>query len=195
VKIPIVKWKNLLSKNHGRPLEISIFAKNPTGWIKYKSVRFSIAEEPIDPYVVYRLIEPGYTSWNKMGLYQRNLENFDETPVMLNTLTGNNCMNCHSFCKNDPETMLFHMRKHQAGTIVVKDGEVDKINIKTPDMPSAAVYPRWHPETRYIAFSTNVTRQGFHSTHRNKVEVFDKESDIVIYDTQTNTIFTDSLIH
>ena len=189
------KWKNLLGKNRGAPFEINIFTKNPNGWQKFQGLRFFIAEEPIDPYVAYRLIEPGYTVWNRMGLYQRNLENFDETPIMLNTLTDNNCMNCHSFCNNDPETMLFHMRKRHAGTILVKDGEVTKLNLKTPEMPSAAVYPRWHPEGRYIAFSTNVTRQGFHTSDPNKVEVFDTESDIVIYDTQTNVIFTDSLIH
>jgi hypothetical protein len=195
VKIPLSKWKNILEKNRGGQLEISIFAENPTGWLKYKGIKFLIAEEPIDPYVAYRLIEPGYTVWNKMGLYQRNLENFDETPIMLNTLTDNNCMNCHSFCKNDPGTMLFHMRKRHAGTVIVKDGKVSEINIQTPDMPSAAVYPRWHPDGRYIAFSTNVTRQGFRSVDKNKVEVFDKESDIIIYDTQANTVFTDSLIH
>jgi len=195
VKIPLSKWKNLLEKNPGKSLVISIFAKSSTGWLKYKNIDFLIAEVPIDPYVAYRLIEPGYTIWNRMGIYQRNLENFDETPIMLNTLTDNNCMNCHSFCKNDPETMLFHLRKRHAGTILVKNGKVSEINIQTPDMPSAAVYPRWHPEGRYIAFSTNVTRQGFHSVDKNKVEVFDKESDLIIYDTETNIVFTDSLIH
>jgi len=195
VNIPIRKWKTLLEHNRGNPLVISVFAKSSTGWSKYQEIRFLIAEEAIDPYIAYRLIEPGYTIWNRMGLFQRNLENFDETPFMLNTLTDNNCMNCHSFCGNDPETMLFHLRKRHAGTIVVKDGKAEKINLKTPDMPSAAVYPRWHPEGRYIAFSTNVTQQGFHTTNPNKIEVFDKESDIIIYDTQTNTIFTDSLIH
>jgi len=195
VKIPIGKWKNLLEKNRGHQLEMSIFAKKSTGWFKYQDIRFFIAEEPIDPFIAYRLIEPGYTIWNRMGLYQRNLENFDETPIMLNSLTDNNCINCHSFCRNDPETMLFHLRKRHSGTILVKDGKVIKMNLKTTEMPSAAVYPRWHPEGRYIAFSTNVTQQGFHTSNKNKVEVFDKESDIIIFDTQTNVIFTDSLFH
>ena len=194
VKIPIRKWKTLLGKNRGAQLEISIFAKNDGKWLRYKMIKFSIADDPIDQYVAYRLIEPGYTIWNRMGLYQRNLENFDESPFMLNTLTENNCMNCHTFCKNDPETMLFHMRKRHAGTIVVQKGEIVKLNLRIPAMPSAAVYPRWHPGGRYIAFSTNVTNQGFHTTNKNKIEVFDKESDIIIYDTQENVVFTDSLI-
>ena len=194
VKIPIKKWKKLLENNRGAQLDIRIFAKNADAWIQYKPIRLFIANEAIDPYVAYRLIEPGYTIWNRMGLYQRNLENFDEAPFMLNTLTENNCMNCHSFHNHDPQTMLFHLRKRHAGTIVVKDGEMNKLNLRTSEMPSASVYPRWHPEGRYIAFSTNVTQQGFHTTHDNKIEVFDKESDIIIYDTQTNAIFTDSLL-
>jgi len=195
VKIPLRQWKDLLDNNRGRQLEISIFAKKSTSWFKYKRIIFTVADESIDPYIAYRLIEPGYTIWNRMGIYQRNLENFDETPVMLNTLTDNNCMNCHSFCNYDAGTMLFHLRKRHAGTILAKDGEIVKMNLKTPDMLSAAVYPRWHPEGRFIAFSTNITQQGFHTSNDNKVEVFDKASDIVIYDTQRNMIFTDSMIH
>ena len=194
VKIPVAKWKNLLNNNRGSPLEIHVFAKRQEGWIKYDEILFHIAEEPVDPFIAYRLIEPGYVIWNRMGIYQRNIENFDESPIMINTLTDNNCINCHSFCRNDPETMLFHLRKHHAGTIIVMNGNVKKLDLKTPDMPSAAVYPRWHPDGRYIAFSSNVTQQGFHAANTNKVEVFDKESDIFIYDPQTNTIFTDSMI-
>ena len=90
--------------------------------------------------------------------------------------------------------MLFHMRQYDAGTLLLKDGKVSKINTQAPDMLSAGVYPRWHPHGRYVAFSVNTTRQGFHTAHTNKVEVYDLASDIVVFDTQTNTIFTDSLI-
>ena len=37
-----------------------------------------------------------------MGIYQRNLESFDEQPIIRNDMTGYNCMNCHSFCMGDP---------------------------------------------------------------------------------------------
>jgi len=141
------------------------------------------------------LIEPGYEGWEKMGIFQRCLENFNEKSIILNTLTDNSCMNCHSFCRGNPQTMLFHIRQQHAGTIFVKDGNIRKINTKATWMISAGVYPRWHPDGRYVAFSTNVTRQGFHTAHTNKIEVYDTASDIVIFDTQSNTIFTDSLIH
>ena len=195
IDIPAGKWKKLLNGNKGNRLSMKFFVKKAGSWFKYRDMVFHIAEDPIDPYVAYRLIEPGYEIWDKMGLYQRCLENFEESPIMLNSLTNNNCMNCHSFCRHNPEMMLFHMRQQHAGTMMVKGDDIRKINTKTPGMISAGVYPRWHPDGRYVAFSTNITRQEFHTAHTNKIEVYDQASDIVIYDTETNTIFTDSLLH
>jgi len=194
VSIPLRKWEKLLNQHRGEQMEVSIIARQTTGWMRYRPLRFTIAAEPVDPYLVYRLIEPGYEGWGKMGIYQRCVENFDETPVILNSLTDGNCMNCHSFCRGNPQTMLFHMRQQNAGTLLVKDGMVRRINTKAPEMISAGVYPRWHPDGRYVAFSVNTTRQEFHTAHTNKVEVYDIASDLVVFDTETNTVFTDSLM-
>jgi hypothetical protein len=190
VDIPLRKWKKLLSSHRGEQMAVRIFARQPGGWVRYDDMLFRIAAEPIDPYLAYRLIEPGYTTWGKMGLYQRCLENFDEQPVITNDLLDNACVNCHSFRQNDPETMLFHIRKTHAGTLFLKDGSVTRVDTKTPRTLSAGVYPRWHPGGRYVAFSVNTTRQNFHAVHRNKIEVYDMASDIVIYDTESHRVFT-----
>lgn len=192
--IPIKKWKKLLEESKGEQLSVKIFAHQQNNWIKYNNIDFTITNEAIDSYIAYRLIEPGYEAWNKMGLYQRCVENFEEDPIITNDLTDNNCMNCHSFHNNNPEIMLFHMRGAHAGTMFAINGDVKKVNTKAPWMISAGVYPRWHPNARYVAFSSNNTSQGFLTAHTNKVEVFDKNSDIVIYDTQSNKVFTDSLL-
>ena len=194
VDIPLRKWKKLLGTNRGEQMEVGIFAKKASGWERYSPLTFTIANEPIDAWLAYRLIEPGYEAWGNMGIYQRCIENFKEEPVMLNRLTDGNCMNCHSFCKNDPQTMLFHVRQKHAGTIFVKDGQVRKIDTKGSGMISAGVYPRWHPDGRYVAFSVNKTAQRFHTANENKIEVYDEASDLVLFDTQNNIIFTDSLI-
>lgn len=195
VQISEKKWKNLLEAHKGENLYVRIFAQKSSGWEQYEDLVFRIAEEPIDPYLAYRLIEPGYELWAKMGIYQRCLENFDETPILLNTQVGRNCMNCHSFNKNNPETMLFHMRMSYGGTMFVKDGEVKKVNTKGPDEISAGVYPRWHPDGRYVAFSVNSTHQSFHMNNENVLEVYDKNSDIILFDTKTDVIIADSIIH
>lgn len=195
VIIPIGKWKKLLENNKGKELKVKIFSQQKKKWTKYQDINYSIASDPIDPYVAYRLIEPGYNAWNKMGLYQRCLENYEEKPILLNSLTDGNCMNCHTFHKNNPELMVFHMRGNNAGTIMTMDGEAKKIDTKAPWMVGAGVYPRWHPSARYIAFSTNKTFQVFHTVDPNILEVFDMESDLVIYDTKENSIFTDSIFN
>jgi len=194
VFIPLRKWKNLLETHRGEQMDVSIFVKKASGWERYLPLKFTIANEPIDPWLAYRLIEPGYETWNRMGIYQRCLENFEEKPILSNNLTDGSCMNCHSFCKYDPQTMLFHVRKQHAGTIFVKDGKVSKINTKFPEMISAGVYPRWHPGGRYVAFSVNKTGQNFHTTDENKIEVYDEASDLMLFDTQNNTSFTNPLI-
>jgi len=110
VSIPLRKWKKLLGTYRGQQMDVSVFVKKSSGWIRYAPLRFAIAPDPVDPWLAYRLIEPGYEAWDKMGIYQRCLENFEESPIMVNTLTGGSCMNCHSFCRNDPKTMLFHIK-------------------------------------------------------------------------------------
>ena len=196
VKIPLKKWKDLLEGNRGDSLRVKIFAKQNSLWQKYEDINFIIAEEAIDPYIAYRLIEPGYAAWNKMGLYQRCIEDFEESPIMLNTLTDKKgCMNCHSFWNNDPGYMLFHLRHGNPGTIMATNGEVKKVDIKASWMNNGAVYPRWHPSARYVAFSSNKTDQRFRVAHTNKIEVFDYESDIVIYDVEENKIFTSDLLN
>lgn len=194
ISIPLRKWKNLLETHRGGQMDVSIFVKKASGWERYTPLKFTIANEPIDSWLAYRLIEPGYETWNRMGIYQRCLENFDEKPILSNNLTDGSCMNCHSFCKRDPKTMLFHIRKQHAGTIFVKDGHVSKINTKDPKMISAGVYPRWHPDGRYVTFSVNNTGQKFHTTDENKIEVYDEASDLMLFDTKNNTSSTNKLI-
>ncbi|MDR1866216.1 MAG: hypothetical protein LBR08_11680 [Bacteroidales bacterium] len=194
LNIPLRKWRNLLAENRGERLTITVFSRQSSGWVKYSPLALAIAAEPIDPYMAYRLIEPGYEAWGAMGIYQRRLENFEETPIMLNSLTDNNCMNCHSFCRHRPDRMLFHMRQKHAGTVFTDGGKAVKINTSASPEATAGVYPRWHPGGRYVAFSSNTTRQGFHTAHPNKIEVYDTKSDLFIYDVQTNTVFTDRLI-
>jgi len=195
VNIPSKKWKWLLNANAGKPLTVRLFALQGTGCVKYRDFTLHIAAEKIDPYIAYRLIEPGYEYWDKMGIYQRNIETFDEKPILLNTLTDGSCMNCHSFCNNDPQKMLFHVRAVHAGTILYSNNRIIKLNTATSGQISAAVYPRWHPGGRYIAFSVNQTSQAFHSVHSNHIEVYDSASDLIIFDTESQSIFSNPLIH
>ena len=67
-------------------------------------------------------------------------------------------------------------------------------NTATDKTLGTCVYPYWHPEGRYIAYSTNTTRQVFHIRHENRIEVFDAASDLQVYDTKTNELILSPLV-
>jgi dipeptidyl aminopeptidase/acylaminoacyl peptidase len=84
--------------------------------------------------------------------------------------------------------MLFHVRDKHAGTVFWKNSRLLKVDTKTDSTISAGVYPSWHPEDRFVAFSTNNIVQSFHAIPDKKVEVLDTLSDLIIYDTEENVV-------
>lgn len=192
--IPASKWKNMLESATGKAIEVTVCVKQGSEWVGYAPFSIEVAGHRIDPYLAYRLIPPGYELWNKMGIYQRNLENFSQSAIMENKMTGNNCVNCHSFCMQNPDKMLFHMRETFPGTILVDGDKIEKLNTKTEQTISSLVYPSWHPSGKFVAFSVNNTKQGFHLNDKNRIEVYDEASDVAVYDIEKHEIVTTSPI-
>ena len=191
--IPSSKWGEMLRQSIGKKLKVTVYEQNGS-WIAYKPFTIEVAKEKMDPYIAYRLIDPGYELWNNIGIYQCNVENDKQSPIMENRLSDRNCMNCHSFCMQNPDKMLFHMRGKNGGTYLIDGNKIEKLNTKTDKTISALVYPSWHPGGRYVAFSVNDISQSFHQNDRNRIEVFDKASDVVVYDTQAHLVYSDSIV-
>ncbi|MFA5818052.1 MAG: hypothetical protein WC854_02090 [Bacteroidales bacterium] len=189
IKIPAGKWGKILALCKGGDLFIDIYVKQEGGWKKFETIINQVANEPIDSYLVYRIFDQGFEAWNKMGIYQRCLENFEEYPIMINDMSEGNCMNCHSFNKNNSNTMLFHMREKMAGTVIYKNGNITKVNTKTDQTISPGIFPAWHPDGRYIAFSLNHNPVIFNAIHNKLRETVDTLSDLILYDTETNIIY------
>lgn len=183
-------WKELLAAAKGKKIQAEHCVLTAEGWKAYQRFEMEVMTEEIDPYLAYRLIPPGYEMWNEMGIYQRNLENFEETAILSNLQTDRNCMNCHSFCMQDPTQMQLHLRANHAGTLLVQGETIRKLETKTPQTMSALVYPYWHPSGKYIAYSVNNTKQMFHTHHQNRIEVMDLDSDVAVYDVEKNEIVT-----
>ena len=192
--IPPKKWQRLLKNNSGRSLKVTLFARREGKWNKYKPFSINIKSEPVDPWIVYRLIAPGYETWSEMGIYQRNLTSFHQEPIINNRLLPGACMNCHSFRANNPDDMMFHIRGNVGGTILVQDGNPLKLNTRVKETISNCVYPYWHPSEDFIAFSVNTIQQVFHSVKNKRIEVFDSKSDIVVYDIRNNKLITTKVI-
>lgn len=178
----------------GDSVNVTLYTLKDGHWSRHLPFALHVANEEVDPYIAYRKIEPGYETWNEMGIYQRCLENYDESAILTNRHTDYGCMNCHSFCAGSPDTMLLHLRVNHAGTYVAKNGEVERLNTATPETISALVYPSWHPGGRYVAFSTNTTTQMFHTSDPNRIEVMDHASDVVVYDTESKEILLTPLL-
>ena len=194
IAISLSDWEKMMDAAKGKAVDVKVVTKKGGEWVAYKPFHLFVSQDPVDPYIAYRLIEPGYETWNEMGIYQRCIENYKQTPVLTNKMTGNNCMNCHSFCMQSPEKMLFHLRKDFGGTYLIDGDNIEKLNTKTSQTMSPLVYPSWHPSGNFVAFSVNSTKQMFHTTDRNRIEVFDYKSDVVVYDVKKHEIFTSPLL-
>lgn len=194
INIPPKKWSRLLKNNSGGTLIVSVFERINGKWLKYKPFIINVKGDPVDPWIVYRLIAPGYEAWSEMGIYQRNLTTFKQEPIINNRLLPGACMNCHSFNSNDPNEMMFHLRGNDGGTVLVQDGKITLLNTKSKETISNCVYPYWHPSGNFIAFSVNNIQQVFHSVKEKRIEVFDSRSDLVVYDIRNNKLITSNVI-
>lgn len=187
------EWNDLIAAINNDTVYVKLYANWENEWIEFPSFYWHIDKETIDPFVTYRLIEPGYASTNGMKLCTRNISSFNEHLLIDNTQAGVGCINCHSFCRTDETKMLFHARQENGGTFI-KDGKsLRKIDTKAGKMKSSGGYPSWHTSGDYVAFSVNQARQDFYSGET-PIQVYDLSSDVVIYDLKNNKAFTNHLL-
>ena len=194
ISFPEKKWKRLLANNIGDTLRLTLSVKTKGRWQQYAPFCMYISPHPIDYGLAYRLIAPGYEVYSKMGIYQRNLSNFSQLPVIENTIVPGSCINCHAFNHTQPQNLSLHIRGANGGTVIQSDERFKIMDTKTDETISACVYPYWHPSGRFIAYSVNKTQQVFHSAKEKLIEVLDLASDIVVYDVETNELLTCDLL-
>ncbi len=193
VQIPEPEWRAMLEASKGKSIKVEVWGEKAGEWLAYSPFELFVAEDPIDEYVSYRLVDPTYVAWSYMSIAQRNLTTFEESEIFNNELTSNDrakgqCINCHSYQNYKTDNMLFHVRLSNARTVIVNDGKVSSVNLKRDYTISSGVYPSWHPTEKLIAFSTNLTRQAFFTSHPDKIEVFDLESDMILYDIAKDSV-------
>ena len=189
IEIPERSWRKMLQNNNGNEFKVDIYSMDKQDkWSKFKTFTNRIAPEPIDPYLYYRLLYPGYESWAELSINLRNLENFKSESIIENSVVDENCINCHSFNNGKTDDFLFHVRGSLGVTYFYSKDRFKKINLKTNEMKNGAVYPRWHPSGKFVAFSSNKIIQRFHAAYNKKVEVSDLESSLVLYDMEKNEI-------
>lgn len=195
IVIPGRAWRELLDLNRGRQLSVDIYVKSRAAasssdredeqWSRYQTLTSKIAHEDMDAFLVYRKIRPGHRTWRDMGIYQRNLSNFDESVVLNNGYFKHGCVNCHAFCGNRTEKMLIGIRSADYGNsaLLVEGDKVRKIGTKFG-------YTSWHPSGRVAAFSVNKVRQLFHSAASEVPDVVDLDSAMAYYLVESESVKT-----
>ena len=194
IQFPKRSWKKFIQKEIGNIVTVTVKAKFNGIWTSYQPFEWTIAEDDIDPYITYRLIEPGYEVWNRIQLCERNIENFSERAFADYNLLNNACMNCHIAGNQNPRLSFFHIRGEKGGTILNRNGQLKKINTKTEDMFASAIYGNLHPSGKYGVFSSNIVIPQFHTLSSTKLEVYDSESDLIVIDFDNNKIINSPLI-
>lgn len=182
-------WHKLLEHayKNGNEIEVSIAKKFHGKWLMYDKFTWKVDGE-IDSYLSYRLIEPGYELWNRMSIIERNLENFDVKPILSNTLTDGSCINCHESNVNNTKQFIIHSRGTVNGTLLVDGDQIIKLDPSSAKLVRGFTYPCWHPDGRYIAFSSNKTAQVFHANSKKQIEVYDFQADLILYDIKDNRV-------
>lgn len=192
--IDIDAWHTLLGKTTGDTLYTQVYVSRSGEWYAYPVMKNYVAREEVDPYISYRLIQPSYIDYEDIYICQRNITNFDEILLYDNRefsdgVSNGQCVNCHSYQDyNRKGRMQMHLRQQKGGTLIADGGMVKKVNLNTDSTISAGVYPAWHPTEDLIAYSVNETGQVFHTLDRQKVEVIDYGSDLILYDLQQNIV-------
>ena len=191
----IDEWHSLIQQNSGDSLEVTVTARKDGQWTEYKPFPIYISNDSLGEWgVTYRLIPPGYETYGVMGLYQRNLSNFEQTPIIENKLVDGDCMNCHTPNRTDPSQFTFHVRGEHGATVIRKGQNLEVLAPRNQELGGSMVYPFWHPSGKFIAYSTNQTHQNFHQLSDRRVEVYDDKSDIIIYNTESHEIQLNSII-
>ncbi len=196
-------WRKLLQKatqGTSDSLVIRIAVQSKSGIRQYPPLVWQVRPEPIDPYLTYRLVQPIDGAYHNLRLYERCMENFKVRVLISNDLMDNNCFNCHTYHQGDATKMTIHLRKPSEGTLFFNGNHASKITVPAtlpqdiPDslqMPLNLVYPAWHPQEKYIAFSTNILGVGGYAKHRRFINLLDSASNIVLYDIENNSLLLD----
>jgi len=178
-------WRELLRANTGQPLYFDISVRDPAGqWRGFNPVTNTIAEAAVDGFLVYRLLGAVYNYYSDLGIYQRDLANFEESEVLHNRTFKQGCVNCHTFRRNRTDLMALNIRLEGTGNplLVIQSNKVTKV-------AHTAGYLSWHPSGKLLAFSANQLFQFFHTIGEAR-DLFDTDSNLRICRLDSNQVVT-----
>lgn len=185
-------WHELTRQNQGGEISMTVYVKKEGKWKQYQDFKVFVTNHPLEEWgLTYRRIAPGYEVYGKLGLYQRDLSTFEETPIIENTYVAGACFNCHTSNRTNPDQFTFHVRGDHGATMVQQHGNREWLKARNDSLHGSMVYPYWHPSGKYCAYSTNQTHQSFHAVRGERIEVFDQASDVFVFNPNTHELLLD----
>ena len=181
-------WKRLVASASGSEIEVVSTLKS--GTVEEKRWKIHVSHDPIDPYLTYRLIEPGFEVWDDIEIVERHLESFESKVISDWRHTANKCMNCHIHSQARGDLSMFYLRGEGGGAILNRNGTLRKLSLRDSSMISPTVYGEIHPAGRFGVFSTNIIIPGMHSFANRRMEVFDTASDLCVADFDNNEMMS-----
>lgn len=183
IRIPPKAWASLLRANPGQLFYWDISAQTVSSrWTRFATVTNHIAREEIDGWVAYRLLKPIFNYYVHLGIYQRDLESFDQRLILEKDKFDQGCLNCHTPLNRSPNTFAFNIRAH-AG----KNPMIMVVSNQAARVEKTMGYLAWHPSGQLIAFSASRLSLLFH-TRGETQDVYDANSNLGIYHIGSNTI-------
>lgn len=190
------RWHKLTERNVGDTLSVTVAGYKDGRWEQFRQFLIFVSSYPLDDYgVTYRKFAPGYETYSKIGIYQRNIHDFSEEPILEGTLLPGQCMGCHTANATNPDQFLFHLRGKHGATVLQTDGRRKWLETQTDSTIARAAYSYWHPSGKFIAHSNNKIHQLFWTGNNGRyIEVFDSVSDISLHEVETDRLILSPLL-
>jgi hypothetical protein len=173
IQFPGKAWSQLLASNAGHSLRLDIWIKGADArWKRFQTITNRIAAETIDPVLIYRKIHPAHSTWSTMGLYQRQLQTFEETSILDNQRFNGGCCHCHTLRNNDPNTATIAIRSliFSNQLLVINNGTVETIL-------GTVSFPAWHPKAPIVASEFSKPHLLLHTARLNDMrDIIESES-------------------
>lgn len=191
----IADWQALTRQNRGGKITLTVCVEKDGQWTQYNDFDIYVSKDNLDEWgLTYRRIKPGYEVGGDIGIYQRNLSNFDETAILAETVVPGRCFNCHTANRTNPNRITLQMRGEGGGTMIQKEGKQAWVETKTDSTKAAGSYSYWHPQGDYVAMAVNSVHQSFFTGTGQRIEVYHKFSNVEVLDTRTNELILSPLL-
>ena len=185
----IDKWHDIIRQNRGADITVTVSTMRNGQWTRHLPFPIHVSQDSLADYgITYRKIAPGYETYSDIGIYQRDIHSFDEDPIITSTLIPGQCMCCHTANRATPRQLTLHLRGKHPATLIQIDGQRQWLTTKTDSTISNCMYPYWHPNGNFCAYSLSLVRQNFYTGHEKFIEVFDLASDACVLDVRTNQL-------